>query len=126
MSATTSKTSPASAPASASASASEVVETAPAAPKLATFKLDDSQLALIGTRVRVAKVSEFYEEVKAAIGTSETYGIAIPEGTKASKIVSELHKAATALGIKIKVWNRETAATPFVGFSIKPGAVDSK
>ena len=117
MSATTSK------PASVTTPATAAVEAASAPSKLATFKLDDSQLALIGTRVRIAKVSEFHEEVKAAIGTEETYGIAIPEGGKASKIVSELHKAAKALNIKIKVWNRETAPTPFVGFSIKPSTV---
>lgn len=88
------------------------------------FKLTETELAVIAPAGgRVAKPSIYLQEVKDAIASpDEAYGIAVPEGTKGSRIVSELQKAATALDVKLKVWNRETAPTPFVGFKIKPAA----
>jgi hypothetical protein len=98
------------------------VSTAPVA-----FELDDSQLSAIRPNAgRKATPSIYLAEVTSAIGTDKAFGIAVPADVKASYIVSELHKAAATLGVKIKVWNRAaiTETNPFVGFKIKPDVLE--
>jgi hypothetical protein len=89
---------------------------------MSMFELDAEHLdALVSKRNRAAKPSLYLAEVQGAIKKPDTaFGIAVPEGTKGSKIVSELHKGAAQLGVKLKVWNRESASKPFVGFKVKP------
>lgn len=91
------------------------------------FKLtDEFTSALTTKRNRAVKPSLYLSEVQGAIDVpDDAYGILVPEGTKGSKIVSELHKAAAQLGVKLKVWNRETNSPAFVGFKVKPVEVES-
>jgi hypothetical protein len=87
------------------------------------FELDEAHLATIAsTGGRKATPSTLLAEVQAAIGTDKAFGIAVVEGVKPTSIVSELHKAAVALGVKVKVWNRAATESvpPFVGFKVKP------
>lgn len=83
------------------------------------FELSDDQLALIApSGGRKVKPSIYLEDVRNAIGTDKAFGILVPEGQKGTQVVSQLHKAAKELNIKVKVWNRSDASPAFVGYKV--------
>lgn len=92
------------------------------------FELGDEELAAIApTGGRRVKPSVYLEEVRAAIGTDKAFGIPVPADVKGTYIVSQLHKAAKELNLKLKVWNRSDAAKPFVGYKVvtEPATADA-
>lgn len=103
--------------ANAKATAEKPVET-PA--EAESFELDAELLEVIKPSSGRKPVDSIYlPDVKLAIESGKARGVKIPADRKGTQVVSELHKAAKQLGIKVQTWNKESDERRFVAFRVK-------